>query len=168
VHPLNSAALKDSIAEIDLTVSMSNFRDRTSRALSRRGSNSHDDDDDDDDDGLELADESFASRGKDSFKGGLESGDEGAGDDGEGGGFTTASDWRKMSEEEWLFESFAVFQGDVTQELDKQSLVLPILGLYAELYASAEALQETASFFGAQCTPPSNPSYYLRPGKDET
>ena len=40
-----------------------------------------------------------------------------------------------------------VFQGDVTHELDKLSLVQPILGLYAELYASAEELKETAPFF---------------------
>ena len=46
-------------------------------------------------------------------------------------------DWKHMSEEDWLSESIRVFQGDLTNELDKLSLVMPILGLYAELFAYA-------------------------------
>ena len=37
----------------------------------------------------------------------------------------------------WLAESMHVFQGDATRELDKKMLVPPILGLYAEIYASS-------------------------------
>ena len=40
-----------------------------------------------------------------------------------------------MTEEDWLGESIHVFKGDITNEADKLALVLPILGLYAELYA---------------------------------
>ena len=41
----------------------------------------------------------------------------------------------EMTEEQWLIESIHVFQGDITNEMDKLSLVMPVLGLYAELYA---------------------------------
>ena len=40
-----------------------------------------------------------------------------------------------MTESDWLGESIRVFAGDITKEMDKIALVLPILGLYAELYA---------------------------------
>jgi len=49
-------------------------------------------------------------------------------------------DWMTFTEEEWLIESMRVFQGEVTQDMDKLALMLPILGLYAELYAVAEAM----------------------------
>ena len=44
-------------------------------------------------------------------------------------------DWKSLTEAEWMQESILVFEGDITNELDKLALVTPILGLYAELYA---------------------------------
>ena len=56
-----------------------------------------------------------------------------------------AEDWKSMSEEDWLSESIRVFQGDTTNEMDKLSLVMPILGLYAELYAYGKRSADIAS-----------------------
>ena len=47
---------------------------------------------------------------------------------------TPASAARK-TEEEWLHQTLCVFDGDCSSEMDKLSLIAPILGLYAELYA---------------------------------
>ena len=40
-----------------------------------------------------------------------------------------------VSEEKWLSENLRVFQGEATDEYDKLELVMPLLGLYAQLYA---------------------------------
>jgi len=50
---------------------------------------------------------------------------------------TTEDDCRRLGEldSEWLMSVLRVFEGDVTDEGDYLSIVLPILGLYAELYA---------------------------------
>ena len=39
-----------------------------------------------------------------------------------------------MTEDDWLSESIRVFAGQITDEMDFLNLVMPILGLYAELY----------------------------------
>ncbi len=53
---------------------------------------------------------------------------------------TTVDDCKPLGElgREWLMTVLRVFEGDVTDEKDKLSIVLPILGLYAELYAVGE------------------------------
>tara|TARA_B110001452_G_scaffold129118_1_gene107306 strand:+ start:178 stop:1305 length:1128 start_codon:yes stop_codon:yes gene_type:complete len=43
----------------------------------------------------------------------------------------------EMTEDDWFEESIRVFQGEITNPWDKTTLVLPILGLYAEVYACA-------------------------------
>ena len=50
---------------------------------------------------------------------------------------TTVDDCKPLGElgREWLMAVLRVFEGDVTEEKDKLSIVLPILGLYAEMYA---------------------------------
>ena len=54
-----------------------------------------------------------------------------------------------------------VFQGDVTEQSDKKSLVMPILGLYAELYAYQRTLRKPtgagAPRGGSPSPPPSPP-----------
>ena len=44
-----------------------------------------------------------------------------------------------LAGKDWILQLLRVFQGDVTVESDKHDIVLPILGLYAELYATQAA-----------------------------
>ena len=47
---------------------------------------------------------------------------------------------------DWILQMLRVFQGDVTVERDKHDIVLPILGLYAELYATHVARGSSSAF----------------------
>ena len=62
---------------------------------------------------------------------------------------TTAESCERMQnffeegkEEEWIQETIRVFKGECTEAIDKISLVAPILGLYAELYACRDLADE--------------------------
>ena len=66
-----------------------------------------------------------------------------------------------MTEDDWLSESIRVFAGQITDEMDFLNLVMPILGLYAELYDGTR-LGRGASL--AQPHASSSPrSFYLPP-----
>ena len=43
---------------------------------------------------------------------------------------------KAVTEENWLSSNLRVFEGEATDEYDKLTLVLPLLGLYAQLYAT--------------------------------
>ena len=50
---------------------------------------------------------------------------------------TSLTECRKaVAEENWLSANLRVFDGEATDEYDKLTLVLPLLGLYAQLYAT--------------------------------
>ena len=50
---------------------------------------------------------------------------------------TSLTECRKaVAEENWLRANLRVFDGEATDEYDKLTLVLPLLGLYAQLYAT--------------------------------
>ena len=50
---------------------------------------------------------------------------------------TSLTECRKAAaEENWLSANLRVFDGDATDEYDKLTLVLPLLGLYAQIYAT--------------------------------